>query len=199
VKQFEIVKLAVVAALMLGAAQGVNACEFTWDEKWKIWRGDCSLTVGNGPSIRQDIMIDRVRLKMPDLVVDRFSFFLIGNSLEVTAYVENVGTQTARATTIALNVTLVDPANPMAATTTPIGPVNVPSLAASARLGVFVGSVSVDRTHDVDVTTAGMVDPPTAAQPVRGVVIESTESNNGLVHTCRVFGPAGPGGPFPGC
>jgi hypothetical protein len=197
VKQYKIVKLAVVAAVMLSAAQGANACQFTWDEKWKIWRGDCSLADANGP--RQEIMIDRIPIKMPDLVVDRYSFFLVGNSLEVTAYVENVGTQTARATTVALNVTLVDPANPMAATTTAIGPVSVPSLSASARLGIFVGALSVDRTHDVYVTTAGMVDPPTAAQPVRGVVIESTESNNGLVHTCTVFGPAGGGGPFPRC
>jgi hypothetical protein len=33
-----------------------------------------------------------------------------------------------------------------------------------------------------------VIDPPTAAQPVRGAITESDESNNVLMHTCRVYG-----------
>jgi len=188
-----------VALALLGTAAAAGACDFTWDEKWKIWRGNCSLTSASGLKVEKTVVVSHPTLKMPDLHLDRVSFFLNGNSLELTAYIENIGTLTSGATTVFFDVTLTDPGNPLSSTTVSVGPAGVPSLPVNARQGLFVGAFSVDNSqHDVDVTAVGMVDPPTVAQPVRGTLYESDESNNDIVFMCRVFGPF-PAAGVPGC
>ena len=67
---------------------------------------------------------------------------------------------------------------------------------ASAGSGVehstsaYFATINVpNKSQDWDLILLGVTDPPTVAQPVRGAVTESDETNNSLVHTCRVYGP----------
>jgi len=68
--------------------------------------------------------------------------------------------------------------------------VNVPALAANTSQRVSVATVSVpNNMQDWDLVLVGTADPPTVAQPVRGLIIESDETNNVKNHACRWFGP----------
>ena len=68
--------------------------------------------------------------------------------------------------------------------------VNVPALAANTSQRVSVATVSVpNNMQDWDLVLVGTADPPTVAQPVRGLISESDETNNVKNHACRWFGP----------
>jgi len=126
---------------------------------------------------------------MPDLLIDKYKFLLIGNLLHVLAHITNAGKQTFAVNDIGVTVTTIDVSNPASQTATPLLAA-VPSLAAMTTQRVSLGTVFVNYSaHDVDVAAAGMVDQVTAAQPVRGTLVESNENNNTLIHLCRVFGP----------
>ena len=43
--------------------------------------------------------------------------------------------------------------------------------------------------QDWDLVLLAIVDPPTMAQPVRGAIVESDETNNSKSHVCRWYGP----------
>jgi hypothetical protein len=182
-----------LVALSLCSTQGAQACEVWRDEVLKVWRGNCNLTLDPKAPKVFERFVGQSRwadvFKMPDLVIDKFKFYLVGNSLEVSADVANIGRQNSAATNVGITVTTIDVSNPTSPTTTPLL-ANVPSLAPAATLRISLGTVFVNYSaHDVDVVTAGMVDQVTVAQPVRGTVVESNETNNSLMHTCRVYGP----------
>jgi hypothetical protein len=188
-KSFRLICAASAFTLLL--ATGANACDFIYDEVAKITRGECALTIDRkAPLVRREMALARTRLPIPDLLIDKLKFRLRGNRLEVYADIHNQGTGSSAATTVVLNVTLMDPLAPGNATTQPLGPAVVPVLASMATQRVLIGAVTVDYSvTDVDVVSAGMVDPVTNAQPVRGSLFELDESNNAVMHLCRVYGP----------
>jgi hypothetical protein len=193
-KSFKSHKSVCIAGLLFASLGTAHACEIWRDEVWKIWRGNCNLTIDpKAPQIKQpfiDGTRSPIRFRWPDLTIDKFKFNLIGNSLEVYADVTNIGDQASIATNIGLTVTTFDPRNPVPQATSSLPVVPVPPIPASATRRIYVGTVFVDYSaHDVDVATSGMVDQVTAAQPVRGTVVEADETNNSLIHMCRVFGP----------
>jgi hypothetical protein len=198
----EIRNSACAAALLLFASAGAQACQTWRDEATGMWRGNCILTLD--PKVAQikqsfiEAHPQEIRFKMPDLTIRKYIFNLIGNSLDVYADVNNIGDQTASATNIGITVTTFDPGNPAMQVTTPMMAA-VPSIAAMSTRRIYLGTVFVDYSmHDVNVTTGGMVDQVTVAQPVRGTVVESNETNNSLIHMCAVFGPA-PVAVLPAC
>jgi hypothetical protein len=189
---FESRSCACLAALWLCSANA-GACEIWVDEPLKVWRGNCNLTIDpKAPKVFEQF-VGQTRwpyvFKMPDLIIDKFKFRLVGNSLEISADITNIGQQSSPATNVGVTVTTIDVSNPAAQTNTPMLAA-VPPLTAAATQRISLGTVFVDYSaHDVDVATAGMVDQVTAVQPVRGTVFESDETNNSQIHLCRVFGP----------
>jgi hypothetical protein len=68
--------------------------------------------------------------------------------------------------------------------------VQVPAIALNSSRSVNVGTMNVPNTaQDWDLVVFGVIDPPTATQPVRGLLIESDETNNSRPETCRWYGP----------
>jgi hypothetical protein len=174
---------------LLMPLSAANACEFIYDEGWRVWRGDCRHTLEiKGPLVRSEAVMARTKLRIPDLQVDKLKFRLRGNLLEVSADIVNEGTGGSPLTTVVLNVTLMTASGN---TTLALRPAAVPVLASMATQRVLVDTVTVDYSlDDVDVMVTGMVDPVTNAQPVRGGVFELIESNNMVTHLCRVYGPS---------
>jgi hypothetical protein len=182
-----------LAAALMCFANGASACDMWRDEILKAWRGHCNLTIDpKAPKVFENFIAQSrwpYVFKLPDLLIDKYKFRLVGNSLEILADVTNLGAQSSVATNIGVTVTTIDVSNPAPQTATPLLAA-VPSLAAMTTQRVSLGTVFVNYSaHDVDVATAGMVDQVTVAQPVRGTVVESNENNNSLIHLCRVFGP----------
>ena len=192
-KKFDGVKGAWLLAVALCMGHAAQACDIWTDEPLKVWRGSCNLTIDPKAPKVIEAFVAHGRwpyvFKMPDLIIHKFKFQLFGNSLEVLADVRNIGAQSSPATNVGVTVTAIDVSNPALRTTTPMLAA-VPSLAAGATQRISLGTIFADRSaHDVDVATAGMADQVTVAQPVRGTVFESDETNNSLIHLCRVFGP----------
>ena len=68
--------------------------------------------------------------------------------------------------------------------------VQVPALPASTSQRVSVATVNVpNMNQDWDLILMGVTDPTTVAQPVRGAIMESDETNNVATHACRWYGP----------
>lgn len=182
-----------LAALALCAASTSQACDMWLDEPLKAWRGLCNLTIDPKAPKVTEAFVAQGRwpyvFKMPDLIIRKYKFRLVGNSLEISADVTNIGLQNSQATNVGVTVTAIDVSNPAARSTTPMLAA-VPPLAATTTQRISLGTIFVDYSaHDVDVATAGMADQVTVAQPVRGTVFESDETNNSLIELCRVFGP----------
>jgi hypothetical protein len=191
--EFRIRKGAWLAALALCTASASQACDIWTDEPLKVWRGVCNLTIDpKAPKVTEAFLAQGrwpYVFKMPDLVIRKYKFRLVGNSLEILADVTNIGLQSSPATNVGVTVTAIDVSNPASRTLSPML-VAVPPLAATATQRISLGTIFVDYSaHDVDVATAGMVDQVTVAQPVRGTVFEADETNNSLIEVCRVFGP----------
>ena len=185
-------KLVVVSVLLAGANTG-NACEIERDFVTGMWRGNCNLTIDpKAPKVEVpyiDAKTGRIHIRMPDLLIDKFKYSLVGNDLEVYVDVVNEGLQSSFATEVGLTIIVRDPSDHrVVSTVRPVRP--VPALAAGARQRIYMTTVYPNASaQDWEVVTTGMVDLTTVAQPVRGLVIESNETNNGLVHLCIVYGP----------
>jgi hypothetical protein len=189
------------ALLFAGSITNANACEMWRDEFTKVWRGNCNLTINpKAPQLSMQFMdvVPRPPFPMPDLVIRRFDHFVSNGVVEVHAYVRNEGSQSSFATDVGVTVTTINAADGrIQSFTLPLTPVN--ALASMTEQPIFMGVIPVDTAaQDVDLLTVGMVDQLTGAQPVRGTVLESNESNNALAHMCRVFGPM-PNPIVPGC
>lgn len=170
-------------------APGANACDLYRDEVFGVWRGTCNLTLDpKGPKLLQEFVGNMqmpLRLKLPDLVIDKYKFYLDGTELEIFVDVSNLGLQTSLASNFGVTVT-----NVATGATVPLPLVSVPALAPGTTRRVFVARHYVDNSAaDVDFVFSGMVDQLTAAQPVRGPNYEANETNNALIHMCRVYGP----------
>ena len=183
-------RLAVAALLLLGTASA-QACEIWRDEDLGIWRGNCNL--------RDKFMVahsflanyeSRLVLKWPDLHVRKFKFFVSGPSITIEADIENIGMANAPASTFFVDATFGNPLTMMQQGSSMQWTVNVPALPANTSQRVSVATVNVpNSTQDWDLVLVGTADPPTMAQPVRGLIIESDETNNVKNHACRWFGP----------
>lgn len=183
------------AALLLLSGVSAQACEIWRDEHLGIWRGNCNITEDfrNKFMVSQAFLANqdhRLILKWPDLHIRKFKFFVSGTSITIEADIENLGTGNVAASVLAVDATFANPLTGMQQGSSMQFTVNVPALAASASQRVSVGIVNVpNTTQDWDLVLLGITDPPTMAQPVRGAILESDETNNSRNHACRWFGP----------
>ena len=178
-------------ALLLLSAVSAQACEIWRDQDLGIWRGNCNL--------RDKFMLahsflanyeQRLILKWPDLHVRKFKFFVSGTSIEIQADIENIGMANAPASTFFVDATFGNPLTMMQQGGSMQWTVNVPALPANTSQRVNVATVNVPNSaQDWDLVLVGTTDPPTVAQPVRGLIIESDETNNVKNHACRWYGP----------
>lgn len=201
-KRYAIRKSACIGALALMGAGVAGACDLQHNGVVGAWWVNCNLTVDpKGPKLEATVINDTVRtrwFKLPDLMIRRYRYTTVGNMVEITATVRNIGDQTSLATTIGVTVNTVDTSN-NTGTSQPIAPRNVPSLQPGGEARILIATISVNNSMaDIDVTPIGHVDQLTAAQPVRGANFESNENNNTLTDTCRVFGPV-PNPAVPAC
>jgi hypothetical protein len=179
------------AALLLLSAVSAQACEIWRDEDLGIWRGNC--IVKDKLMLSHSFLANyeqRLILKWPDLHVRKFKFFVSGTSITIEADIENIGMANAPASVFFVDASFGNPLTMMQQGASMQWTVNVPALAANTSQRVGVATVNVPNSmQDWDLVLVGTTDPPTMAQPVRGLIIESDETNNVKNHACRWFGP----------
>jgi hypothetical protein len=182
-------------ALLLLSGVSAQACDVWRDPELGIWRGNCSLTEDfrNKFVISQSFLANfehRLILKWPDLHIRKFKFFVTGTSMTIEADIENLGDGNAAASVLAVDATFANPLTNMQQGSSVQFTVNVPALSSNTSQRVSVGSVNVpNNAQDWDLVLLGVIDPPTMAQPVRGAILESDETNNSKNHACRWYGP----------
>ena len=179
------------AALLLLSGVSAQACEIWRDPDLGIWRGNCVF--------KDKFMVShtflanyqsRLMLKFPDLHVRKFKFFVTGTSIAIEADIENIGMANAPASSFVVDGTFGNPLTMMQQGMPMQWTVNVPALPANTSQRVSVATVNVpNNQQDWDLVLVGVTDPPTVAQPVRGSILESDETNNVSNHTCRWYGP----------
>ena len=180
----------VAAALLLLSGVSAQACEIWRDDDFGVWRGNCKV---------KDLLVaqtfiatyqPRLRLKWPDLHIRKFKYYVIGSSIEIHADVENIGMGNAIASTLTVDQSFGNPLTGMQQGNSTTFTVQVPALPLNTSQRVYVGTINVPNTNqDWDLVLYGITDPPTVAQPVRGSVTESDETNNSAAHNCRWYGP----------
>ena len=188
-------RIAALSLMFAGtlAAGSAAACD-VWRDEFGFYRGNCNLSVDFKDKYRVNMefiatLEPRYHFKLPNFHPRKFKYFVTGSDVEISIDVENIGELAAPAADVAVVVNIVDPltgmqysSSPYVARTTTIQP------ASTQRL--LVTHVQVPNlSQDWDIVSVATVDPATAAQPVRGNVVESDETDNGLMHACRVFGP----------
>ncbi len=194
-KTFKILKMAAAGAAMLAAANGAQACDVWRDEILKVPRGICNLTIDAKAPKVVETFVGHMRwtppFKMPDLTIDKYKFEYLNGQLWVYADVENLGSQNASATNLGVTIEVRDSISlALISSTVPTPLPAVPVVGAGLTERVYLAIVNVDNSMaDRDVLVAGSVDQVTVVQPVRGNIIESNETNNGLIHMCRLYGP----------
>ena len=175
--------------MLLLSAVSAQACEIWRDKDLGIWRGNCKL---KDFQVSQSFIANfqpRLLLKWPDLHIRKFKFFVSGTSIDIQADIENIGMASAPASVFFVDASFGNPLTMMQQGASMQWTVNVPALAANTSQRVSVATVSVpNNMQDWDLVLVGTADPPTVAQPVRGLIIESDETNNVKNHACRWFG-----------
>jgi hypothetical protein len=183
-------RLAAAAALLLLSGVSAQACEIWRDKDLGVWRGNCRL---KDFQVSQSFIANfqpRLMLKWPDLHIRKFKYYVVGSSIEIHADIENIGLGNAIASTLTVDQNFGNPLTGMQQGTPMTFTVSVPALPSSTSQRVYIGTVNVpDTNQDWDLVLLGVIDPPTIAQPVRGSVTESDETNNVTTHTCRWYGP----------
>lgn len=178
------------AALLLLSAVSVQACEIWRDEEWGIWRGNCNLKDFLVKQTFFGTYQPRITFKLPDLHIRKFKYYVIGSSVEIHADVENIGMGNSIASTLVVDQSFGNPLTGMQQGSSMQFTVQAPALARNTSQRVYVGTVNVpNQNQDWDLIMFGVTDPTTVAQPVRGAITESDETNNSLVYTCRWYGP----------
>jgi hypothetical protein len=183
------IRLAAAAALLLGTVSA-QACEIWRDPDFGFWRGNCDLEKFK---VSQSFIANfehRLILKWPDLHIRKFKYFVIGSSIDIQADIENLGMGNAAASTLVVDASFGNPLTNMQQGNSMQFTVQVPALPSNTSQRVNVATVNVpNTTQDWDLVLFGVIDPMTVAQPVRGLLIESDETNNSKPDTCRWYGP----------
>jgi hypothetical protein len=187
-------KLAIFT-LLVGAGTSAQACDIWRDGHLNLWSGKCNLSVDYRDRFRgEDFFVVEVnrpwRLKVPDLRIRKFKYFISGSQVTISADIVNDGMVNAPAADLAVTVDIGNPLTGMQARATTPFAVRVPATTAGATQRVTVGVISIPTNQqDWDLVLLGIVDPPTPASQVHGAIFESSESNNNLTHACRYYGP----------
>jgi hypothetical protein len=178
------------AALLLLSGVSAQACEIWRDKELGVWRGNCNL---RDFLVAESFIAAYQRplvFKWPDLKIREFDYYTNGSSVEIYADVQNVGMGNAIASPLTVDVSFGNPLTNMQQGNSVQFTVQTPALPRNTSQSVYVGTVNVPNTaQDWDLILFGVTDPPTVAQPVRGTVTESDETNNSRNHTCRWYGP----------
>lgn len=128
-------------------------------------------------------------LKLPDVTPFKYKYFVSGNAVDDNVDIRNDGQASTRQTTVVVTLQVWDPTRSTQYGTDIEVTAAVPIIAPGAEARVFLTTVFLPNViEDFDILAAGFVDPPTAAQPVFGLLYESDETNNAKMHACRVFG-----------
>lgn len=182
-------RLAAAAALLLSGVSA-QACEIWRDKDFGFWRGNCDLEKFKVSESFIANFEHRLILRWPDLHIRKFKYFVVGSSIDIQADVENIGMGNAAASTLVVDVSIGNPLTGMQQGNSMQVTVQVPALPLNTSQRVYVATVNVpNTTQDWDLVLFGVTDPPTVAQPVRGLLTESDETNNSKSDTCRWYGP----------
>jgi hypothetical protein len=182
-------RLAAAAVLLLSGVSA-QACEIWRDKELGVWRGNCNL---------RDFLVSqtfiatyqpRLIFKWPDLKIRKFKYVIIGSSVEIYADVQNIGMGNAAASPLTVDVSIGNPVTGMQQGSSVQFTVQTPAVPFNSEHRTYFATINLpSASQDWDLILLGVTDPPTAAQPVRGAITESDETNNMLMHTCRVYGP----------
>ena len=178
------------AAMLLLSGVSAQACEIWRDEELGIWRGNCKLKDFLVPQTFLASYQRPLVFKWPDLHIRKFNYYINGTSVEIYADVQNIGMGNAIASPLTVDVSFGNPLTNMQQGNSVQFTVQTPAVPRNTSQSVYVGTVTVPNDdQDWDLILFGVTDPPTTAQPVRGTVTESDETNNSRNHTCRWYGP----------
>jgi hypothetical protein len=182
-------------SLMVGGALATSsavACE-VWRDEFG-YRGICDLRVEFKDKYRLNVeflatLEPRFHFKIPNFHPRKFKYFVTGTDVQIDLEIENLGDLDAPAADVAVMVNIVDPLTGTQQPTMPYT-ARTPVIAAGMSGRVNITHVQMpNQLQDWDIVSVAVVDPPTTAQPIRGGVAESDETDNVLNHTCRVYGP----------
>lgn len=178
--------------LLLPALAGA-ACDTAKDSSGAYF-ATCRFTTNEKPPTNQlevKFLGDASRfvLELPDVTPFKYKYLVSGNSVDVNIDIRNEGQVSTRGTTVVATLQVWDPTRSTQYRSDVEVTAPVPVIAPGADTRVFLTTLFLPNTvEDFDVVAAGFVDPPTAAQPVYGVLFEGNETNNAKMHACRVFG-----------
>jgi hypothetical protein len=183
------IRLAAAAALLFSGCSA-QACEIWRDPDFGFWRGNCDLEKFKVSQSFIATYNQRIILKLPDLHIRKFKYFVVGSSVEIQADVENLGMANAVASTLVVDVSIGNPLTGAQQGSSQQFTVQVPALPLNTSQRVNVGTINVPNTaQDWDLIAFGVTDPPLTAQQTRGPIAESDETNNSKSDTCRWYGP----------
>ena len=183
------IRLAAAAALLFSAVSA-QACEIWRDPDFGFWRGNCDLEKFKVSQSFIATYNQRIMLRLPDLQIRKFKYFVSGTAIDIQADVENIGMANAVASTLVVDASIGNPLTGMQQGTSQQFTVQVPALASNTSRRVNVGTMYVPNAdQDWDLILFGVTDPPLTAQQTRGPIAEADETNNSKSDTCRWYGP----------
>ena len=187
-------KTLLISLLVSSSIASAEACDF-WRDEDGAWQVDCSFDKESYGKFLLDIRGRGSRagyqLRLPNLQIRRFRYTSVGGrDFELFADVRNVDAAASAPVTAAVTLSVLDPLNRMAPMPAPLRTTAVATIAPNSEIRVSFGTFSLpNRAQDWDVGVVGVVDPPTPAQPTRGNLIESNETDNAQMDVCRSYGP----------
>jgi hypothetical protein len=176
---------------LLFPAMAAAACE-TWRDEYGVYRSNCRFS--GDLRLVKDMEVKFLKhrgeytIHLPDLTPDKYKYYVSGYDVEVSIDIRNDGLAATRATTVAVTLQFWDPSR-----STQYGQdseiiAQVPVINPGTTSRVYVTTLTLpDLINDFDVVAAGAVDPTSTAHPT-GTQLESDESDNALMHACRVYG-----------
>lgn len=192
-KKSRVVAPAFAALLGAMAVQAAYACEIS-KTPWGLRITGCKLSYFfKKYDFAVEVAPNRPMLRLPNLGVADIDGRVNGTVVDMDTEVENNGTVNAIATfEITAIASVHNPLTPgaQAVSSSGLGPVQAPGLAAGATRAHWLGQVTLpNRTQDWDVCATVIVDPPVVGGPQTGSIWESNETDNVRDRCCRVYGP----------
>ena len=181
--------LALALALLLPVqpAAAAEGCDITVVKG--VVRGSCDFARLFPKAVGSFTYVDRYTFPLPNLVPHGMHYFVNGQEASVAVEIDNLNTVGAFAHEVAVVLSLSQ--RGVLVDTIPLR-AQVPGVPGGGSRTVSLGQVALpDRTHDIDIVASIIVDPPTTTG-ARGTIVETSDADNSLTRSCRVYGTVNP-------
>ncbi len=179
--------LAALALAPAAPAAAADGCDVTVLKN--VVRGSCELASLFPKVTGRFIYVDRYTFPLPNLVPDGMHYFVNDRSASVAVDIDNLNTVGAFAHEVIVVLSISQQG--LLVDTIPLR-AQVAGVLGGGSTTVALGNIALpDRTRDIDIVASIVVDPPTTTR-ARGTIVETSETDNSLTRTCRVYGRVNP-------